>query len=170
VIKQAKRMNYENQIRNSTNKIRITWNIIKSEVHKKDGKDNIQTLNIEGKTINNMKTVVEAFNNYFNKIADSIHKQIKEDGTNSKMISPIEQVGNYMTYISNAFGSPFPKLQIMKTTNTEVQRIIESLITSYTQGYHEISNNILKACKTYISAPLSYLCNRVLFEGIFQTG
>jgi hypothetical protein len=34
-IKQVKRMNYENQIRNSTNKIRITWNIIKSEVHKK---------------------------------------------------------------------------------------------------------------------------------------
>jgi hypothetical protein len=26
---------------------------------------------------------------------------------------------------------------------------------------------ILKACKAFISVPLSYLCNRVLFEGIF---
>jgi hypothetical protein len=29
-----------------------------------------------------------------------------------------------------------------------------------------ISNKILKACKTVISVPLSYLCNRVLFEGV----
>jgi hypothetical protein len=108
-----------------------------------------------------------AFNNYFNKIAENIHKQIKGGGTNSKIISLIEQVGNYMTYMSNAFGNPLPKIQIMKTTNTEIERIIESLKTSYTQGYDEISNNILKACKTYISIPLRYLCNSVLFEGIF---
>jgi Notch-like protein len=44
---------------------------------------------------------------------------------------------------------------------------IESLKTSHTQGYDEISNIILKACKAYISAPLSYLCNRVLFAGVF---
>jgi hypothetical protein len=51
VIKQAKRMNYEIQIINSTNKVRTTWNIIKSEVHKKARKDNIQILNIEVKKL-----------------------------------------------------------------------------------------------------------------------
>jgi hypothetical protein len=30
-----------------------------------------------------------------------------------------------------------------------------------------LPHNILKACKTFISVPLSYLCNRALFEGIF---
>jgi hypothetical protein len=49
----------------------------------------------------------------------------------------------------------------------EMETVIESLKISHTHGYDEISNNILKACKTFISAPLSYLCNRVLFEGVF---
>jgi hypothetical protein len=69
--------------------------------------------------------------------------------------------------MSVAFGSPFPNIQIKKTTSSEIERIIGSLKSSKTQGYDEISNNILKACKTFISVPLSYLCNRALFEGIF---
>jgi hypothetical protein len=46
-------------------------------------------------------------------------------------------------------------------------RITGSFKSSYTQGYDEISNNILKACKNFINIPLSYLCNRMLFEGVF---
>jgi hypothetical protein len=77
VIKQAKRMNYENQIRNSTNTIRTIWNVIKNEVYKRARKDNIQTLKIEGKKVNIMKTIVEAFNNYFNKITEFTSKSKK---------------------------------------------------------------------------------------------
>jgi hypothetical protein len=69
--------------------------------------------------------------------------------------------------MSKAFDRPFPKMQTWKTTSIEIERVIESLKASQTHGYDVISNNILKACKTYISTPLSYLCNRVLFEGVF---
>jgi hypothetical protein len=62
--------------------------------------------------------------------------------------------------MSKAFGSPFPKIQIRKTTSIKIERIIESLKISQTHGYDEISSNILKACKTFISAPISYLCNK----------
>jgi transcriptional/translational regulatory protein YebC/TACO1 len=75
-------MTYENQIRDSTNKIRTTWNIINREVckkAKKDKKDNIQTLCTEGKNTTNLNIIVEAFNNYFNRIAASIHNQSKEN-------------------------------------------------------------------------------------------
>jgi dynactin complex subunit len=112
VINQAKIMTYENQIKNSTNKIRTTWNVINSEVHKKAIKDNIQTLHIEGKNINNLKIIMEAFNNYFSRIADSIHDQIKEDGTSSKIISPTECLGNYMTYMTKAFITHFQKYKL----------------------------------------------------------
>jgi hypothetical protein len=99
---------------------------------------------------------VDAFNNYFNRIADNIHNQIKQDG-----------VGNYITYMSKAFGNSFPKIKIVKTTSIEIENIIESLKSSHTHGYDEISKIILKACKVFVSVPLSYLCNRALFEGIF---
>jgi hypothetical protein len=65
--------------------------------------------------------------------------------------------------MSMAFGSTFPTIQILKTTSSEIEGIIGSLKSSKTQGYDEISNNILKACKIFIIVPLSYLCNRALF-------
>jgi hypothetical protein len=66
-----------------------------------------------------------------------------------------------------AFKSSFPTIKFTKTTNKEIERIIGSLKSSYTQRYDEISNNTLKACKNFISVPLSYLCNGMLFEGVF---
>ena len=65
---------------------------------------------------------MEAFNNYFNRIANSIHNQIKVNDTNRKIISSTDYAGNYVTYTSKAFGSPFPKIQIR-----EIERIIKSL-------------------------------------------
>jgi hypothetical protein len=107
---------------------------------------------------------VEAFNNYYNTIADSIHNKIKAN--NKIRLSTMNGI-NYMTYMSKAFGSPFPKIQIMKTTSVEIEKIIKSLKFSHTYRYDEISNNILEASKPFISTPLSYSCNRVLFEGVF---
>jgi hypothetical protein len=59
--------------------------------------------------------------------------------------------------------SPFPTINITNTTSKETENIIMSLKSSQMHGYDEISNNILKACKTFIS----FLCKKVLFEGIF---
>ena len=155
-------MNYMKQISKSKNKIRATWNVINSELHKQVKKENIQILNNEGKNGMNLNTVVEDFNKYFSGVADTIHKYIKNN-----CINPKTKSNNYMTYMSMAFESPFPNIQIKKTTYKEIVKVIGSLKASQAQGYDEISNNILKACKTFISVPLSYLCNRILFEGVF---
>jgi hypothetical protein len=72
-----------------------------------------------------------------------------------------------MTYLTDAFESPVPSIKITKTPSREIERIILSLKLTQTHGYDEISNNILKICKTFISEPVSYLCNKMLFEGIF---
>jgi hypothetical protein len=74
---------------------------------------------------------------------------------------------SYMTYLTNAFESPVPSIKITKTTSREIERIILSLKSSQTHGYDEISNNILIICKSFISGPVSYLCNKMLFEVIF---
>jgi hypothetical protein len=39
-------------------------------------KENIQTLNTEGRNNTNLNTIVEVFNKYFSGVADTIHKQI----------------------------------------------------------------------------------------------
>jgi hypothetical protein len=105
-----------------------------------------------------------AFNSHFVRVADSILKMSKDNQTNRNNAIPTNYVGNHMTYMAKSFARPFPNMQIWKTTNLETERVMESLKVSQTHGYDEISNNILKDCKTYISSPLSY---RVLFEGVF---
>ncbi|GFG36110.1 hypothetical protein Cfor_03752, partial [Coptotermes formosanus] len=161
VINQAKRMNYAKQILNSTNRIRTMWKIINREIRKKVKKDSIQTICIDGRNTNNLYNIVEAFNSYFKTTADNICNKIK---ANIKPMSSTDNGEDYMAYMDKAFGSPFPKIQISKTMSVEIERIIKSLKSSYMYGYDEISNKILKACRTFISTPLSYLCNRVLFE------
>jgi hypothetical protein len=70
VIDQAKRMSYNKQILNSTNRIRTTWKIINREIHRKVKKDSIQTVCIDGRNTNNFYNIVEAFNSYFKKTPD----------------------------------------------------------------------------------------------------
>jgi hypothetical protein len=99
VINQAKRMTYEKQIRDSSNKIWTTWNIIHRQVCKKVNKENIQTLCIEGKNTTDLNTIVEAFSNYYNRIADSIHNQIKERGANRNNISSYLKITWLIVYV-----------------------------------------------------------------------
>jgi hypothetical protein len=170
VVNQAKKITYEKQIIDSTNVTRTTWNIIKSEVCKKSSKNNKDNLNeicIRGKNTSNLDTIVEGFNSYFIRIADNIHWKNKVKATLSNNLLLRNYPGNFMTYMSMAFTSPFPKIQISKTTNIEIEKIIESLKVKDTHGYEGISIKILRACKSFISVPLSYLCNRALFEGVF---
>jgi hypothetical protein len=118
VINLAKKMTYEKQIRNSKNKVRTIWNLINGEVCKKVMKENIQTLNTEGKNDTNLlvNTIVEVFNKYFSGVADTIHKQTKENCKNVKTKST-----NNMAYMSMAFGSTFPNIQIKKLPAVKIK-------------------------------------------------
>jgi hypothetical protein len=92
-------------------------------------------------------------------VANKTHKLIMEND--------IRDITNHMAYMTEVYKSPFPIITITKTTNKEIEKIIGSLKSSYTHGYDEISNNILKTCKNFISVPLCYPCNKMLFEGVF---
>jgi exonuclease III len=162
VINLAKKMAYDHQINFSKNKARTSWKIINNEVLKKTKNENVQTLNIKGKKDSNVYAVVEAFNKYFSEVADKIHKKIKGNDDQKST-----NHNEYMGFMTEAFRNPFKNLTFTKTTNKEIEKIIGSLKSSFSQGYDEISNNILKACKNYISVPLSYLCNIMLFEGVY---
>jgi hypothetical protein len=108
-----------------------------------------------------MKSIVETFNKHFSEVSDNIHKKIKGND-----VKDLTNHTDYMTYMNKAFKNPFPAIKITKTSK-EIERIIGSLKSSQTQGYDKISNNILKACKKCISVPIGYLCNKMLFEGVY---
>jgi len=55
---------YNNQITNSTNKMKTTWNIIKAETNRLKGTNNTTT--------NNYQNSPEAFNKYFLSVTENI--------------------------------------------------------------------------------------------------
>jgi hypothetical protein len=162
VINQTKKMSYEKQINNSKNKIKTTWRIINNKLQKKENSVNTYSLNIDGELTSNCNVIANIFNNYFTDVAYNIHKRIKDIGPTNKS-KPM----CHMSYLTNAFVSPFPSIKITKTTSSEIEKTILSLQSSHSHGYDEISNNILKTCKSFISEPICFLCNKVLFEGIY---
>ena len=49
----------------------------------------------------------------------------------------------------------------------EIEKIIQSIKTTNTTGYDEISNHIIKLSAPYIISPLTHICNAALEMGVF---
>jgi hypothetical protein len=69
--------------------------------------------------------------------------------------------------MEQAFNKPYPIMECKCTTTKEIEHIIKSLKTKYSYGYNEISTKILKISRPFISSPLNYICNKILFWFVF---
>ena len=69
--------------------------------------------------------------------------------------------------MEQAFNNPYPSMECKCTTTKEIDRVIKSLKTKNSYGYDEISPKILKISGPFISFPLNYICNKILFWGKF---
>jgi len=55
----------DNQIVDSTNKIKTTWKIVNLETRRKGSNVAVDSLNIDGRIINNQQLIGNTYNNYF---------------------------------------------------------------------------------------------------------
>jgi len=53
------------------------------------------------------------------------------------------------------------------TTMKEIEHIIKSFKTKNSYGYDEISTKILKISCPFISSPLNFICNKIMFWDVF---
>jgi hypothetical protein len=65
VIKEAKRIYYDNTIKKSSNKYKTTWDIIKKVSNNQQPQTDIQELMIDTKNLKDQQDIADAFNNYF---------------------------------------------------------------------------------------------------------
>jgi len=100
---------YNNQIINSTNKIKTTWNIIKAQTNRPKGPTNT--------TINNYRNSPEAFNKYFLSVTENIIHDIR---CNNKQGYNINKKPNY--YLLKLFHKPFPSIKFKNTSTKEIEK------------------------------------------------
>jgi len=159
----AKKMEYDKLILNSCNKAKTTWDIINKESGRNKKRSEIQALKVQDKKITDQQTIAETFNEYFVAIAENISRQKK-----SELICDVDDNRYSHTHFMNkAYNKPYPRMEYKCTTTKEIEQIIISLKTKNSYGYDEISTKILKISCPFISSPINYICNKMLFWGIF---
>jgi len=70
--------------------------------------------------------------------------------------------------MEQAFNKPYPNMECKCTTSQEIGQIIKSLKTKNSYGYNEISTKILKISCPFISSPINYICNKMLFFWVYS--
>jgi hypothetical protein len=78
---------------------------------------------------------------------------------------------NCIDYLFRVFRNPFPNIRVIfdRTTTKEIKKIIKSLKSKNSYGYDEISIKIVKKSSPFITAPLHYICNRLILSSSFPT-
>jgi hypothetical protein len=110
VIIETKRSKYNNQIINSTNKLKTTWSIINSETNR-----------LNGHTVSNYENSPDTFNDHFLSIAEQIIQSIRHSDTEYTNDNK-----NPMHYLSKISPNPFPNIKCNNTSTKEIERIFKS--------------------------------------------
>jgi hypothetical protein len=159
----AKRIERDKLIQNSHNKIKTTWGIINKELGRNKTRSQKQAPNVEDRKITNQQTIAETFNEYFVAISENVKRQYKNNFFNDDSNS----IDNHSHFMEQVFNKPYPTTEHKSMTMKEIEHIINSLKTKNSFGYDEIPTKILKISSPFISYPLNYIWNKILFCGVF---
>jgi len=165
VIQEAKKMEFDRHILNSDNVRKTSWILINKECCKDRNKHAIHSLNINGRSTTNQYLIASAFNKHFTNMPTMITRNIT--ASNCSVKTSVNNQNNISLSLHNVFQTSFLSIKYHYTSAKEIEKIIKSLNSSNSCGYDEVPMKLLKVCSHYISSPLTYICNRSLFTGIF---
>lgn len=109
VIRQTKKLCYNTQTKNSTNKIKTKWSIIKNNTSKTGTIERISELNLENKNIKDAKEIACALK-FFLSVAENLNTDHLQTGKAIKLLKDI--------YIDNT-----KKMKIIPVTEAEKIRL-----------------------------------------------
>ena len=72
-----------------------------------------------------------------------------------------------LPYLTQTFKHPFPSLNLRSVSTKEIEEIIKFLKPKNSSGYDGITAKLIKISTSFISSPLTYVCNKSLSSGIF---
>ena len=121
VINEAKKCRYDNQIKNSTNKNKTTWNIVNKETHRKAHSTKIQFLNIDGITTDNQQLTAKTFNNYFASTAENIKPTDRNTYIQNKNTPDTTNIDTSIQYAKEVKTLRYTTFQSKPTTTTEIE-------------------------------------------------
>lgn len=147
VVTTSKKLHYINKIKQSQNKIKTMWHIVRERTNKATCKlkSNIK-LNINNKITSEPKQIADIFNNHFASVGQDLFQNAKG--------LPVLHPSDNSIYLS-------------QVTLGEVYTIIKNLKNKLSHGVDELPPTLFKQCAKEFTYPLTILINQSFEEGAF---
>lgn len=151
-VKSSKALNVLNYLNSANVKTRAVWNIINEQIPGKLGQPfkQIQVYNDNGILSDNPGEIAESFNSFFSCISNK-----------SCLSNPV--------VLNHSLGGPVVKgsLYLSPTCEREVIKVINSLKSSSSAGFDEMSSRLLKEVSDFLAYPLAHIANTSFELGLF---
>ena len=154
LMRKAEKQHYSDLITANKGNMKKTWQIIKGIINKRKN-NSVQTRfkGNNGLIVTDGKAIAEAFNCFFTNVGSNLAKKIPKVD-----ISPVQFLKDRVE--NSLFLSP--------VIEGEIHSLVKSLKQS-SPGYDDIDAFALNLGLSNIAAPLTYLCNLSLSQGVFPT-
>ena len=153
MIRNSKKMHFQNYFAENAKDIKKTWNGIKNIINiRTSTKTQPTSILIDQHLENNPTKIAEGFNSYFSSIAEKLQQNI------------IFGDNNFSKYLSTPLQYNF---LFRSVDETEIVRLIDSLENSKASGPHSIPTEILKLIKFNICYPLKEIINLSFATGVY---
>ena len=161
VIRNAKKLFYEKELLMAQSNLKKTWSILKNAINKPSTKSsNIESLNIDGATVNDPNVLANELNIFFSsvasKIADKIHPVLPP---NNNVVTEIND-----NIVQN--GIPLLSFVDDPVTPLEIVETLETLQPKTSQDFNGLSMFLVKKLSYQLAKPLCHLFNLSFSQGI----
>jgi hypothetical protein len=154
IVREAKKLYYNNQIKNSANKIKTIWDIVKTNSGKAQASVKTFDFNSENGSKKDVKKIANTFNKFFLSVAENLNN-----------VQP--RIDEALKLLHETYKGSITEMKIIPVTEAEIISIIRSLKNKNSTGYDGVSSRIIKYGATAICKPFSYICNCSLQTGIY---
>ena len=154
ILRNCEKKYYENLLIEQKNNIMGTWKVLNEVIKKRPQTNKLpETMVKDEINLNNMKDIVNGFNNFFVNIGPDLAEKIKAPAD----MTMYDTMGD--TNINTMFLNP--------VTEAEIIKIVNSFKNKNSTDYSHISMMLLKRIVKYIATPLTFICNLSFTEGAF---
>ena len=151
-IRIAKRLYFENKLRNSTSNIKQTWQILNEVTNRKKSRNNFPSMfSCDNQDFSDPTAIANRFCEYFTNIGFNLAKEIP----NSSRTACSYLNGNFLN-----------SLFLNSVSKEEIVEIVNSFRSGAAPGYDNIPIKIVKNSIDLISEPLCELMNSSIISGI----
>lgn len=151
-IRIAKRLYFENKLRNSTSNIKQTWQILNEVTNRKKSRNNFPSMfSCDNQDFSDPTAIANRFCEYFTNIGFNLAKEIP----NSSRTACSYLNGNFLN-----------SLFLNSVSKEEIVEIVNSFRSGAAPGYDNIPIKIVKNSIDLISEPLCELLNSSIISGI----